>query len=165
MEVLTENNFPFKPNERDCSAYFLNISGDYSKAIKYAQKTLDNLGFLTVKSVGSIGETKKITVITNLLARNILNGDEMACLFSFPRRVQTSTKKVIARTKKMKQYWKQIGLFLCFSRGEGTFPVIIKRINSEQIDAVTIYSLNLNNGEIKELWRNQTDAQEEDLES
>lgn len=168
MEVLNNNNFPLKPNERNCSENFLTVSDDYKKAIKYASKALKLQGFLTVQSIGIIGQKNQISVITNLLARNLLNDDEVACIFSFPGRMTTSTKKVISRAKKMKNYWKRTALFICYKKGLGDFPVRTRRISNESIDDLSIYSLNLLNGEIKELWRNnQTDdnSKEESLES
>jgi hypothetical protein len=165
VEVVNNTNFPLKPNERDCTEYFLTVSDDYKKAIEYASMSLKLQGFLTIRSIGIVGKKNQISVITNLLARNILNEDEVACMFSFPGRMQTSTKAVISRVEKLKGHWKRMALFICYKKGLGTFPVITRRIYTKKIKNLTIYSLNILNGEIKELWRNQTDAQEESMES
>ena len=165
MEVLAKNNFPFKPNERDYSSHFATITKHYKKAVKYAEKTLNSEGFLTHQSIGIVGEKNNPVVIANLLARNILNDEEIVCMFSFPSRQQTSTKKTIIRIKKLNGYWKKISLFLCFTKGAGKFSLMSRRIYRESIKVVKneivfvplkIYSLNLNNGEIRELWRNNT---------
>lgn len=168
---MNSNNFELKPNERDAKAYFSVVSNEYLQAMDYAEKTLQNQGFITMRSVGIIGEKNNMTIITNILARNILTKDEVACMFSFPSRQQTSTKKTIIRAKKMNGYWKRINLFLCFTKGSGEFPIMARRIYSETTKIVKkkivfiplkVYSLNLNNGEIKELWRNHTNAQTEE---
>lgn len=153
MEVLDSNNFELKPNERDCKNYFSIISNDYKKAIKYAEETLKSQGFITMRSVGIIGKKNNMTVITNLLARNLLNNDEVACMFSFPRRQQTSTKKIIDRAVKMNGHWKRLHLYICYKTGSGNFPVIARRIynNKEASRSLTIFSLHLINGEIREL--------------
>lgn len=148
---MNSENFPLKSNERDCSIHFLVVSNDYLKALEYAEKTLKHQGYLTYRSVGIVGEKNNVVIIANLLARNLSNDDELACIFSFPKRMQTSTRMVIKRAKKMNGYWKRLALYICFSKGAGEFPIITRRLFNESITSLTIYSLNLVNGEIKEL--------------
>lgn len=162
MEVLNSNNFPFKPNERDYSSHFSIVTDYYKKAIKYAEVTLKSQGFLTYASIGVVGEKNNPVIITNLLARNLLTDDEVSCILCFPRRQQSSTKNLIIRINKMKNYWKRMSLFLCFSKGTGEFKIISRRIYAETKNNLKIYSLNLNNGEIRELWRNNVNGQTEE---
>ena len=150
---MNSENFPLESNERDCSIHFLVVSNDYLKALEYAEKTLNHQGYLTYRAVGRIGKKNNVAIIANLLARNLSTNDEVACMFSFPKRMQTSTKMVIKRAKKMNGYWKRIALYICFIKGAGEFPIITRRLFNESIISLSIYSLNLVNGEIKELKR------------
>ena len=118
--------------------------------------------------MAKFSDTQLIQIITNLLGRKLLTNEHLACILGFPKRQITSTKQIILRIKKMGVHWKYIAIFLCFSKGTGKFPVISRRLFSaikqeEELD-IQLYSLNLKNGEIVQLWRKKIDDQTEKQE-
>lgn len=172
---VNETSFPYREYERNCEGYITTISSDYSEALKYIENHLKQLGYLTAPAVGIIDKRNNISVIANIVGRNILTGEELAGLFTFPKRQQTSTKRIIFRIQKMLPYWKSVVLFLCYKKGRGKFPVISRRIFNEPFEKpgkeyfVKLFSLNLNNGQIIQIRRkeesDQTKPKQKEMET
>lgn len=160
---MVDNKFPFKPNEKIFDTVISVKSNDYLLAIKIIKKHFRTLGYEAAASVGSTSDDGKLRAITNILARNPHTNIEYACVATFPRRRNISSKGLIERADKLLQYWKLVAIFLCFRKGTGNFPIMSKRIieadNQRKKHKISIFSIDLKTGEVKGIsrWRNNTE--------
>lgn len=160
---MVGNEFPFKSNEKIFDNVISIRSNDYTLAINFIEKYFKTLGYKAAASVGRTNNEGKLRAITNILARNTFTNIEFACVTTFPRRRNISSKGLIERADKLLQYWNFVAIFLCFRKGEGNFPIISKRIiaedNKREKPKISLFTLNLITGEIKGIsrWRNDSD--------
>lgn len=116
----------------------------YMDTIKIVTDYFEGLKYRTIHGYACYNKFNRAVAVANIYCVPPDDSlESLALIVAFPKKRQSSTKRILERLDKLQKCWENVGIVLSFSRGTGLFPIIIDRVWAKN-RLIRIFSCDLN---------------------